>query len=278
MLGGVVLDKTQPIGVFDSGLGGLTVATRVFSELPHENVVYLADTSRVPYGPLPKETVAGFVMEICEFLVGQNCKAIVIACNTATAAGLEAAQKAFDLPIIGVIKPGARMAVRTTRNATVGVLGTEGTIKSGAYPREIQALMPGAKVFGQACPKFTILVEGGRKNPEEINEAVRGYLKNLEGAGFDTLVLGCTHYPLLADYIQPVVGNGVTLVNPAVETVEDLKKILAAKNLFNDVSNPSRVFYTSSDIEVFRSVASVILGISARDASAMDIRHMDWKS
>lgn len=271
------MDKTQPVGIFDSGLGGLTVATHLYKEMPHENTIYVADQSRVPYGPLPKETVARYVIEICGFLIDQGVKAIVIACNTATAAGLEAAQQEIKVPVIGVIKPGSRMAARTTRNKRVAVLATEGTTKSQAYPNEIKSLLPGAEVFGQACPRFTELVEGGMKDPKEIDAAVAVYLKNIENAGYDTLVFGCTHYPLLKDYIKARTPAGVEFVNPAVETVEDLKKVLAGKGLLNDSGVPTRVYYTSGSTTTFREIASMIIGLTPAKVQAMDIRHVEWK-
>jgi len=271
------VDKTQPVGIFDSGLGGLTVATQVFKEMPHENTVYVADQSRVPYGPLSKETVARYVLEICEFLVKQGVKAIVIACNTATAAGLEVAQKETPVPVIGVIKPGSRMAARTTRNKKIAVLATEGTTKSEAYPKEIKSLLPGAEVFGQACPRFTELVEGGMKDPKEIDAAVAGYLKNIENAGYDTLVFGCTHYPLLKDHIKARAPAGVEFVNPAVETVEDLRRVLDQKNLLNGKGTPSRIYYTSGSTKTFHEIASMILGLTPEQAQNMDVRHVDWR-
>ncbi|MDP2858606.1 MAG: glutamate racemase [Bacillota bacterium] len=271
------MDKTQPVGIFDSGLGGLTVATHLYKEMPQESTIYVADQSRVPYGPLPKETVARYVIEICDFLVDQGVKAIVIACNTATAAGLETAQREIKVPVIGVIKPGSRMAARTTRNKRVAVLATEGTTKSQAYPNEIKSLLPGAEVFGQACPRFTELVEGGMKDPKEIDAAVAGYLKNIENAGYDTLVFGCTHYPLLKDYIEARTPAGVEFVNPAVETVEDLKKVLAGKDLLNDSGVSTRVYYTSGNTATFREIASMIIGLTPAQAQAMDIRRVDWK-
>lgn len=271
------MNKTQPVGIFDSGLGGLTVAAQLYREMPHENTIYVADQSRIPYGPLPKDTVARYVLEICEFLVDQGVKAIVIACNTATAAGLEVAQKETPVPVIGVIKPGSRMAARTTRNKRVAVIATEGTTKSQAYVREIKALLPDAEVFGQACPRFTELVEGGMKDPKEIDTAVAGYLKNIENAGYDTLVFGCTHYPLLKDYIKARVPAGIQFVNPAVETVEDLKKVLTEKSLLNDTAIPARAYYTSGSTARFREIASMILGLTPEHAQQMDIRRVDWK-
>ncbi len=271
------LPSANPIGIFDSGLGGLTVARQLFKQLPDESTVYLADSARVPYGLKSTETVKGYVLEICRFLTDQGCKAIVIACNTATAAGLEAAQARIDVPVIGVIKPGAKMAVDTTKNGKVGVLATEGTIRSQAYVYEIRSLMPKAQVFGQPCTRFTELVETGMKNPEEIRECVRGYVKSLEATEIDTLVLGCTHYPLLAEYIQEAVGEHVALVDPAHETVSVLERDLCSRDELAPRGAPKRVYYTSGDTDTFRSIASLILALPKAEAERMDVRKVTWE-
>lgn len=256
------IDCGAPIGVFDSGIGGLTVAREIMRNLPMEKIVYFGDTARVPYGSKSKETVIRYSRQIVRFLQSQKVKAIVVACNTASALALDTLEKEIDIPIIGVVKPGARVAARTTVSKRVGVIATEATIRSNLYPELIRKIDPDIFVVGKACPLFVPLVEEGwRKDP--ITEMVaRRYLKELQDQNIDALILGCTHYPLLRGMIGEVMGDKVRLVNPAYETSMALKQLLAEKNLLNpgtvEEEFPYR-FYVSDAAEQFKNFANTIL-------------------
>lgn len=223
--------NNKPIGVFDSGLGGLTVAAEIMHALPDEQLVYVGDTARFPYGTKPADAVAGYAFQIIDFLRTCEVKIVIIACNTATAAALENAQESFDIPIIGVVEPGARAAVQTTRNRRVGVIGTAGTVASGAYSRAVRALDVGVTVFSAPCPKFVEIVEKGNFSGANVYGSgtflvAKGYLQPLLQVGIDTLVLGCTHYPLLSELLRRTCGPGVTLISSAEETALEARAIL----------------------------------------------------
>jgi len=220
-----------PIGVFDSGIGGLTVVAEIMATLPAERVVYLGDTARVPYGPKSPATVVRYSQQIAAFLLAQRVKAIVIACNTATAHALETLQREVPVPVIGVVQPGARAAVSATRNRQIGIIGTTGTINSGAYARAIAALAPDVIVTAAACPLFVPLVEEGWLEHPATRLIAESYLAPMRDAGVDTMVLGCTHYPLLAPVIGDVLGSRVTLVDSAAETALALRDVLARHEL-----------------------------------------------
>lgn len=226
--------KNKSIGVFDSGLGGLTVLKEIAKVLPNEHIVYFGDTARVPYGPRSSETVTKYTFQSINFLLENNIKAIVIACNTASARSLEAAQERYNIPIIGVIKPGAKGALKNTANNTIGIIGTVGTISSKAYEQEILKINSNTKVFSKACPLFVPIVEEGWSNTEMAVLTAREYLKEFDGTDIDTLIMGCTHYPILHDTIKKVIGEKVNLINPAVETALRLKALLEKENLLND--------------------------------------------
>ncbi|MBE3068930.1 MAG: glutamate racemase, partial [Planctomycetes bacterium] len=220
---------SRPIGIFDSGLGGLTVVRAIRRRLPAEAIVYFGDTARVPYGIKSGRTVARFAAEDCEFLLRHDPKCIVAACNTASAAAIPALQKRFDVPICGVIEPGATAAVRAAGGRPIGILATEGTIASGAYRRAIHARLPGAVLVEKACPLLVPLVEEGRTPADPIVRAVLAeYLGPMRAAGVGTVVLWCTHYPLVRDAIAEVLGPGVTLVDSATAVAEDVASRLAA--------------------------------------------------
>ena len=207
-----------PIGVFDSGLGGLTVAAEVMRQLPAEGLIYFGDTARVPYGPKAPSTVRRYSREIASFLEREGVKAIVVACNTATAHALTALRAELHVPVIGVIEPGARAAVAATRSGNVGVIGTAGTIRSGAYERAIRELAPDARITVQPCPLFVPLVEEGWLDKDATRLVAEEYLEPLIDAGVDSVVLGCTHYPLLKPMLAAVLGNGVQLIDSAAES------------------------------------------------------------
>ncbi len=267
------VDKNAPLGLFDSGVGGLTVVREVFKSLPREKVIYFADTGRVPYGPLPQEDIQRFTVQIVQFLEEKGAKLVIIACNTATAAGLEAAQEAVEIPVIGVIKPGAQLALETTVNKRVGVIATEATIKSGAYEETIKAMDPEAEVFGQACYEFTPLIEAGKKDSDEIAEYAREYLATFEDKDIDTLVYGCTHYPLLEDLVQGIVGEKVAPVNPAIKAVEQAQQILSEAGLLSDRSeDPDHEYFVSGDPAAFAELGAVILERPLPEVGKVDMK------
>lgn len=264
-----------PIGIFDSGFGGLTVAREIAKELPNESIVYFGDTARCPYGPRSQEEVDGFVQEICAWLASRGVKMIVIACNTATAAGLKHAQQRFDVPVIGAVEPGARAAARATRNRRVGVIATKGTVESECYPKAIRHIDAGITVFSTATPKFVDIVEQGirlAKGPIEdlyssaskvfirpaFQEIARDYLEPLRRCEVDTLVLGCTHYPMLKALIGGVVGREVRLVSSAEEMAKDVRETLSLRGQFASPDRaPTYEFFTSSpDVEDFQNFGS----------------------
>ncbi len=217
----------RPICMFDSGIGGLTVLRAIGDRLPRERIIYFGDTARLPYGTKSKETITRFSREIVEFLMGKDPKMIVVACNTASAYSLGDLKNAVDIPVVGVIEPGARAAVRATRNRKVGVIGTRATIQSGAYLDAVQADDPGVKVFSKDCPLFVPLIEEGWMDQKVTQEIAEEYLKHLVECGVDTLILGCTHYPLLKKVIGRVMGRDVILVDSAEETALEVEHALA---------------------------------------------------
>jgi glutamate racemase len=270
--------ESSAIGIFDSGLGGLTVAREIARAMPHESLIYLGDTARCPYGPRDPHEVRRFVLEIGTWLETQRIKFLVVACNTATAAGITLAQRAFGVPVVGVIEPGARAAVMATNNRRVGVIGTVGTIESGAYSRAVRALDAGVTVFSAATPRFVEIVEEGLRldaGPMEglladsadvfvrpsFYEIARDYLDPLKRSGIDTLVLGCTHYPLLSASIQQVVGPRVQLISSATETAHEIAETLARKGqLAQAQAAPRRRFATTGDPGEFARLGSRVFG------------------
>ena len=255
-----MMETQAPIGVFDSGVGGLTVAREIIRNLPRENIVYFGDTARVPYGSKSKSTVLRYSRQIVRFLKTKNVKAIVVACNTASALALEELENELDLPILGVVKPGADTAVRTTVNKRIGVIATESTIQSRLYPALIAQADPEIRVFGKACPLFVPLVEEGWTKDEITLEVAKRYLRELQDKDIDTLILGCTHYPLLRTLLREYLGDNIQLVNPAYETALSLSRLLDELHLANESREPGRYeFYASDSIERFRTFAESIL-------------------
>jgi glutamate racemase len=250
-----------PIGIFDSGFGGLTVARAVLDQLPHEPVLYLGDTARQPYGPRPISQVRSFALECLDHLVEQGVKALVIACNSASAAVLRDARERYDVPVVEVIVPATRRAVSATRNGTVGVICTEATATSRAYD-DAFAANPGITLHTRACPRFVELVEQGVTSGPELLEVAEGYLRPLLDAGVDTLVLGCTHYPLLTGALSYVMGDGVTLVSSAEETAKDVYALLVRAGLERptDLPAPTHRFLTTGRPEEFRDLGRRFLG------------------
>ena len=266
--------NNNAIGVFDSGLGGLTVLKEIMSILPNENIVYFGDTARVPYGSRSKETVIKYTFQAINFLISKNVKAIVIACNTATAISLELAQQKYDIPIIGVVEAGARTAAYTTENKLVGVIGTEGTINSKAYEEEIHKIDNSVRIIGKACPLFVPIVEEGWSNTEVAYLTAQRYLEELKEEGIDSLVLGCTHYPLLKNTINRVVDGKIKLVNPAIETAKDLKDVLTKNELLREDSpDPAHYDYFVSDgPEKFASIGQEFLNKKIDNIDQIEIQ------
>jgi glutamate racemase len=250
-----------PIGIFDSGFGGLTVARAVLDQLPHEPVLYLGDTARQPYGPKPIGEVREYALECLDHLVDQGVKALVIACNSASAAVLRDARERYRVPVVEVILPATRRAVAATRTGQVGVICTEATATSLAYD-DAFAAAPHVKLRTQACPRFVELVERGVTSGPELLEVAHVYLDPLAAHGVDTLILGCTHYPLLTGAISYVMGDEVTLVSSAEETAKDVYGLLVRHGLERDVAPPAPVhrFLTTGQPEEFREVGARFLG------------------
>lgn len=251
----------QPIGIFDSGIGGLTVLREILNLMPRENMIYLGDTARVPYGIRSSETVTKYAMENTEFLLGKKIKLIIVACNTVSAISLEMLKKKTEVPVIGVLLPGAEAAIRSTRNKRIGVIGTETTIHSSAYQRAIISLNPETEVLGVPCPLFVPLVEEGWTDGEVTRKVATRYLNGLKASNIDTLVLGCTHYPLLKGIINEVMGDEITLIDSAVETARVVGEILKGAGLLrkNDAP-PERKFFVTDSPDRFRKVGERFLG------------------
>ncbi|RHO81706.1 glutamate racemase [Ruminococcus sp. AF41-9] len=268
------IDREAPVGVFDSGVGGLTVAREIMRNLPSEKIVYFGDTARVPYGSKSRETIIRYSRQIIRFLQEQQVKAIVVACNTASAFALDAVRDEFDIPIIGVIEPGARVAAEQTRNKRVGVIGTVGTVGSKIHAEYLKEFDPEITVFAKACPLFVPLVEEGWLHDPVTEEVAARYLKELQDKDVDTLILGCTHYPLLRSTIRKIMGDGVCLVNPAYETALELGRLLEEKGLSSTGTKqedfPYR-FYVSDLADEFRGFANSILPYDVEMTKKIDI-------
>lgn len=256
-------NKDAPIGVFDSGVGGLTVVREIIRQIPNERIVYFGDTARVPYGSKSPETVTRYSEQIVRFLRTFQVKTIVVACNTVSACALSTLEKDIDIPIIDVIKPGARAAWEATKNGRIGVIGTEATIGSQIYTKYIQALNQNVTVYGKACPLFVPLVEEGLLEDPVTDEIARRYLTELIDIDIDTLILGCTHYPLIRSTLGKIMGDKVTLVNPAYETARELKEMLAGLDLLDREppglgSNRYRFFVSDKADKFVRFANSII--------------------
>ena len=266
--------KMAPIGVIDSGVGGLTVAREISRQLPYENIVYFGDTARVPYGSKSQNTIIRFSEQIIRFLRTKQVKAIVIACNTASALALDAVKDEFDLPIIGVVIPGARAAVEATTNGKVGVVGTEATVQSGMYTKVIQGMNPKIEVIEKACPLFVPLVEEGFKEHIVTREIIEYYLESMRNTDIDAMILGCTHYPLLRSKIREYMGDKIQIVNPAYETAMDLKRLLEEKEMANDETTEHHSeysFYVSDAAEKFRKFANTVMPFDVPTTNVVNI-------
>ena len=267
--------RYKPIGVFDSGVGGLTVAREIMRQLPGERLIYFGDTARVPYGSKSKETITRYSRQIIRFLQEKGVKAIVVACNTASALALPQIRTEIAIPIIGVVKPGAKVAAETTRNGRIGVIGTEATIGSQIYTRVIHEHNPKAEVIGKPCPLFVPLVEEGWRKDPITEEIARRYLDSFQSSDIDTMIMGCTHYPLLRSTLRRILGESVTLVNPAYETAQSLKALLEEQDLVNDGQEngevPQYQFYVSDAADKFKEFANTILPCEIEEAQLVHI-------
>ena len=254
----------SPIGIFDSGVGGLTVARAILDQLPHEKVIYLGDTAHLPYGPKPIADVRRYALACLDQLVDEGVKLLVIACNTASAACLSDARERYRVPVVEVIRPAVRRAVAATRNGRIGVIATVATVNSGAYV-DAFAAAPQVRVTPVACPQFVDFVERGITSGRALLGLASGYLEPLQRAGVDTLVLGCTHYPLLAGVIGLVMGDEVTLVSSADETAKDVYRVLNERDLFrpDEAAVPQHRFLATGDPTVFARLAYRFLGPEA---------------
>lgn len=262
----------KPIGVFDSGVGGLTVVREIMRQLPNENLVYFGDTARVPYGSKSKNTILKYSRQIVRFLVSKGVKAIVIACNTASAYALDEIQEEIGIPIIGVLKPGAKLAAETTQTNNIGIIGTQGTIKSGMYNEYLRKLNPNITVVSKACPLFVPLVEEGLIEDRVTEDIVARYLHEMKEYDIDSLILGCTHYPLIRHTIERYMGENVKLVNPAYETAKCLKRLLVEKGLINvEEHKVSYEYFVSDGIENFTSFAEKVLPVHVEGTEIVNI-------
>ncbi len=257
------MSDPRPIGVFDSGVGGLTVLAEIRDRLPFEHTVYFGDTARVPYGVRDLGEVRGFAFEIINYLVGLNVKLVVVACNTATAAALEVAQAEFDVPVVGVIEPGARAAVLETRSRQVGVLATESTVTSGAYRRAVRNLDAGVEVYEQSAPRFVPLIERGIVDGPELATTAQGYLAPLKEQRVDVVILGCTHYPLISAPINRILGPEVRLISSGGQTALEVGRILSRRGYLRRPKDPDdwgcSAYVCSADPEEFAALGSRFL-------------------
>lgn len=263
----------RPIGVIDSGVGGMTVASELMRQLPKEQLIYLGDTLRCPYGPRPKEEVIQYTWEMIEFLMEKEIKMVVIACNTATAFTLDLLQRELPIPVIGVIQPGARAAIKMTKNMHVGVIGTEGTVSSGAYRKALHHINSNLHINEQACPPFVPMVEKGILTGDYAFEVVSKTLAPLKSNNhIDTLILGCTHYPLLRDVIQEVMGEKITIISSGEETAQEVSTILEYHNqLFQGDRIPQHEFYTTGKLSVFKNIAEEWLDLPIEKIESIEL-------
>ena len=253
-------NNESAIGVFDSGIGGLTVLQKIIETLPKENTVYLGDTARAPYGTKSVETVLRYSFENTEFLVQKGVKAVVVACNTSTAIALTQLRDSLSIPVIGVIEPGVRRAIKSTKNKRVGVIGTEATIQSGAYTRALKEADGGVEVYSRACPLFVPLVEEGWTDNDVVEMTVKAYLGSLKQSGIDALILGCTHYPLLKKAIREFIGNAVRLVDSAEETAKEVETTLKKAVLTRRNGKGIHSFFVTDAPDRFIEVGRRFLG------------------
>jgi glutamate racemase len=272
------MEKEKPIGVFDSGIGGLTVVKRLASVLPKESIVYFGDTARVPYGSKSNSTVVEYSIQNTNFLLHKNVKAVVVACNTASSIAIPDLREKFNVPVIGVILPGADMASRETKNRRVGVIGTRATISNKAYSKAIKEIDNKIEVFEKSCPLFVPIAEEGWTHHKATYEIAEEYLKELREKEIDTLVLGCTHYPILADVIQDVIGKNVKLIDSGIATAEVVRNEINRIGLETNSDVLGNLDLYVSDIPTtFKQVAELFLGQKINDVLKVDIEELAQK-
>lgn len=252
--------KNQSIGMFDSGIGGLTVLKEVRNLLPHERIIYLGDTARLPYGSKSPGTVTRYALESAIFMLTKGVKILVIACNTSSAVALPILMKKLPIPVLGVIDPGAREAARATKTKRVGVIGTRATVRSGAYEKAIMAHDPAVTVVSRACPLFVPIAEEGLEDDRVAEIMTKRYLEDIKGSDIDTLVMGCTHYPILVNTIRKVMGKGVSVINTGRETAKDVKKALEEKGLLRDSGKGGAEYFVTDSPDTFKEMGSRFLG------------------
>jgi len=266
------LGKNKPIGIFDSGIGGLTVVKSLMEKMPDESFIYFGDTAHVPYGNKSETQLFNYAHKIISFLISKQVKAIIVACGTHSSVTLPSVSQEYSLPMLGVVKAGARSAARLSCNGKIGVAATQATVNKKAYTREIQELEPEFQVFETACPRFVPLVEAGKLNNSESREAVAEYLGPLLAQGIDTLVLGCTHYPFLATAISEFAGEKLKLVDTSCETIDELQEMFGDRDLFNNSGKrPRHEFYVSGQDDSFFNVGRLLMGDIIKE-----IHKLDW--
>ena len=261
----------RPIGVFDSGVGGLTVLREIHRKLPAESTIYLGDTARCPYGPRPLAQVKQFAFEIMDFFMQRDVKLVVVACNTATAAALNDVRQAFPVPVVGVIRPGAEAGALASRNRKIGVVATEGTIKSRSYFDNIKDINPAAEVYEQACPALVDLVEAGLAAAPETEQELRRYLAPLQAKGVDTLILGCTHYPLLREPVEGILGQEITVVDSAATTAAATRLIVEVNRLENGDEPTIHELYSTSPSSHFAGIAERMFGAEIAEVRSVTL-------
>ena len=272
--GGEMVEK--PVGVFDSGVGGLTVVNQLIRSLPQEDIIYFGDTAHLPYGSKSKEAIMRFSLDIANFLTAQKAKIIVVACNTASSFALSSLTENIEIPVIGVIEPGAQAAIDATRNFKIGIIGTEGTIKSRAFEVTLKKIDKNVKVFSRACPLFVPLVEEGWLDEPETSQIAEKYLSPLKNEGIDTLILGCTHYPLLKELLSRIMGQEISLIDTAEATAKAVEKKLGEKNLLRKGSRKAAYkFFVSDDPEKFLQLGKRFLGKNMEKAERVNLEKME---
>lgn len=268
-------NKSAPIGIFDSGIGGLTVAKRVMSILANENIIYFGDTARVPYGSKSNSTVIEYSIQDAQFLIKKNVKLIIVACNTASSVALNALREKFEIPIIGMIEPGANLALETTKNGKIGVIGTNATINNKAYSEKLKQLDPKIQVFEKACPLFVPIAEEGWLDHPATKLVAKEYLQDFIDNGVDTLVLGCTHYPLLSETIQEIMGKNVTLIDSGYAASLQVENHLKGRGIRNDsVQLGTKEFYVSDLPDKFKLLAERFLGSELTHIEKIDVESL----
>ena len=269
------MEREKPLGVFDSGIGGLTVVKRIISMLPLENIVYFGDTARVPYGSKSNATVIEYSIQDTKFLLSKNVKLIVVACNTASSVALKELRSRFDVPVIGMIEPGALMALENTKNGRIGVIGTSATINNKAYSGELKKLDPKIQVYEKACPLFVPLAEEGWVGHKATSLIAQEYLKELKEQKTDTVVLGCTHYPILSGVIQEVLGNNVTLIDSGIAAAKVVREELDRMNLHTNSNSPGIQDYYVSDIpQKFREISRIFMGNNLTNINKVELESL----